>query len=154
MEDYVYKPIFNIRIYGILEHEDSILISDELHFGRSISKFPGGGLQFGEGTHECLVREFEEELNIGIKITDHFYTTDFFQPSAFDPKQQVVSIYYRITSPESTKIATTTDVFNFKPEEGITQQFRWIKKQLLSPDDLTFPIDKKVATMIAQRIRA
>ena len=75
---------FNVRVYGILiTEEGDLLLSDEYDFGFPHTKFPGGGLEYGEGTRECLMREFIEECNLKIEVLDHFYTTDFFQKSAF-----------------------------------------------------------------------
>src|SRR5215217_6897747 len=92
---------FNIRVYGILLGEDrQVLVSDEFIRGNYYTKFPGGGLEFGEGTRECLKREFKEEMNLEVEIGDHIYTTDFFQLSAFNPGHQIISIYYYATALE------------------------------------------------------
>jgi hypothetical protein len=48
---------FTIRVYGLLIHNGFMLVSDELIRGHRITKFPGGGLEFGEGTKDCLIRE-------------------------------------------------------------------------------------------------
>ena len=85
---------FNVRVYGILIDGNRLLVSDEKHRDISFTKLPGGGLQFGEGTVDCLKREFLEETSLEVEIISHFYTVDFFQPSAFNPQQQVISIYY------------------------------------------------------------
>lgn len=146
-------PLFNVRVYGILEHQGHVLLSDELHSGRSITKFPGGGLQFGEGTLECLKREFLEELNLEITVREHYYTTDFFQPSAFDKTQQVISIYYRVDSTGSSTIAVAQNPFDFNPEKNILQRFRWAPIKKLSAADVTFPIDQKVAISLAAEFR-
>ena len=54
---------FNIRVYGLLINEQKqVLVSDELIRGSYITKFPGGGLEFGEGTRNCLQREFMLKL--------------------------------------------------------------------------------------------
>ena len=54
---------FNIRVYGIVVNDrNELLVSDELVKGMQFTKFPGGGLEWGEGTQDCLVREFREEL--------------------------------------------------------------------------------------------
>ena len=66
-----------IRVYGVLIVDDQVLLSDEYHKGMEITKFPGGGLQHGEGTLDCLKREFREELNTDIRVRKHLYTTDF-----------------------------------------------------------------------------
>ena len=79
-----HSVMFNIRVYGILINETGqVLVSDEMIRGMNITKFPGGGLEFGEGTRDCLRREFMEEMNLQVQIGDHIYTTDFFQRSAF-----------------------------------------------------------------------
>jgi 8-oxo-dGTP diphosphatase len=86
---------FNLRVYGLFIHEGSILITDEYRMGQLLTKFPGGGMQLGEGTLECLKRECMEELEQEIHIKCHFYTTDFFQPTFFLPQtEQLISIYY------------------------------------------------------------
>ena len=55
---------FNLRVYGILINDQKqVLVSDEYIRGKHYTKFPGGGLEFGEGTRDCLAREFMEEMN-------------------------------------------------------------------------------------------
>ena len=39
---------FNIRVYGILIQDSNVLVSDEYIKGKNITKFPGGGLEYGE----------------------------------------------------------------------------------------------------------
>ena len=89
--------MFNLRVYGILLGSNmEVLVSDEFIRGNKYTKFPGGGLEFGEGTRDCLKREFMEEMNLEVRVTEHLYTTDFFQMSAFNPEDQIISIYYRV----------------------------------------------------------
>ena len=88
---------FTIRVYGILkDSNDRILLSDEFIRGDYFTKFPGGGMELGEGTRDCLKREFKEETGLNVKIGDHIYTTDYFQVSAFNKKDQIISIYYHV----------------------------------------------------------
>ena len=55
---------FVIRVYGIIiNNRNEILVSDEFQFNIKMTKFPGGGLHFGEGPEDCLRREFKEECN-------------------------------------------------------------------------------------------
>ncbi len=87
---------FNVRVYGLLMNADNeILISDEREYGMSFTKFPGGGLEFGEGLIDGLKREFVEECNVEVEVTSHFYTTDFFVKSAFNDSQ-IISVYYMV----------------------------------------------------------
>lgn len=139
---------FNVRIYGILIENGAILVSDEYHFGQQITKFPGGGLQFGEGTIECLKREFMEELQLEINIISHFYTVDFFQQSAFNKQHQVISIYYLIEKAEPIHAEISSSPSPSVPEINGSQSFRWLKKENIHQDAFTFPIDKRVAELL------
>ena len=139
--------LFNVRIYGILLSENNVLISDEYHYGTFITKFPGGGLQFGEGTIDCIKREFREELEMDIEVTEHFYTTDFFQTSAFNSKQQVVSIYYLVKATSPFIKTISFKKFDFEKKED-AQSFRWVAINEELKSELTFPIDKKVGEML------
>jgi 8-oxo-dGTP diphosphatase len=141
--------IFNVRVYGILINEQNeLLVTDEYHHGMNITKFPGGGLQFGEGTKDALHREMFEETGSEIEIIRHFYTTDFFQQSAFNPAQQVISIYYLIRPVKPLNIEVKNKPFNFDVAGEGAQIFRWIPLQHLKKTDLTLPIDQFVAGII------
>ena len=69
---------FNLRVYALIINEEYILVSRELIMGKYLYKFPGGGLEYGEGLIEGLQRESMEEMNQNLKDIEHFYTTDFF----------------------------------------------------------------------------
>jgi len=147
---------FNIRIYGILINEHKqVLVSDELIRGSYITKFPGGGLEFGEGTRECLQREFLEEMNLKVETGKHIYTTDYFQISAFNPEHQIISIYYHAKALEEIKVPLKSKPFDFdeaqmKVYEATkeTETFRFIDWDDFSAEQLTLPIDKIVASMV------
>lgn len=148
--------MFNIRVYGILLGENKkVLVSDEFIRGNYYTKFPGGGLEFGEGTRDCLKREFMEEMNLEVKITGHIYTTDFFQMSAFNPEHQIISIYYFAEALEPIKAPLRDKPFDFDEREmkmyketGETETFRFIDWKDFSAESVTLPIDKVVADMV------
>ncbi len=150
--------MFNIRVYGILITEDQkVLVSDEFIRGNYYTKFPGGGMEFGEGTRECLEREFMEEMNLKIKVGEHLYTTDFFQISAFNPEHQIVSIYYLVHPLEEIKVPLREKQFDFDEEQmavyhasGETETFRMIPIELFNEASVHLPIDKVVAALIKQ----
>ena len=132
-----------------------MLVSDEYIRGGLYTKFPGGGLEFGEGTRDCLKRELKEELNIETKIGDHLYTTDFFQMSAFRPEDQIISIYYFAHQLEELKVPLRDKPFDFDEKQietynktGETETFRLIEWDKFSEETVTLPIDKIVAAMI------
>jgi ADP-ribose pyrophosphatase YjhB (NUDIX family) len=139
---------FTIRVYGICLEKDQVLVSDEYIYGHYVTKFPGGGLQFGEGTIEGLKREIVEETLQEVEVMGHFYTTDFFQVSAFNPDKQVLSIYYLVQFKEAPSFRVTDKVFDFAELRDDAQSFRWIKLSDLEPEHFTLPIDRKVAGML------
>lgn len=135
---------FNIRVYGIYINEsDEILLSDERIGNFCFTKFPGGGLEWGEGIIDCLIREWKEELDTAIEVIEHIYTTDFFQQSAFDDSQ-VISIYYKVKPQFSSDYLFKSKIFDFENTGHKENVFRWKRMSDLEEDDLTFPIDKKV----------
>jgi ADP-ribose pyrophosphatase YjhB (NUDIX family) len=141
---------FNVRVYGILTNESGqVLVCDELIKGQEITKFPGGGLEFGEGTIDCLKREFMEETGNVVEVTEHFYTTDFYQVSAYNATHQIISIYYRVRPAGDFKITTTQTIFDFADRSEYAQTFRWIDLERISENDFTLPIDKIVGKMLA-----
>ncbi len=147
---------FNIRVYGIMLNEQrDVLVVDEERFGMQFTKFPGGGLELGEGIKDCLKREWMEELNQPIEIAEHFYTTDFFQLSGFNPEHQLISIYYFVKPLEALKTKTSPEPFQFGEisPNGERLSFRWIPGGQLHPDMLTFPIDKLVAERLISYLK-
>jgi 8-oxo-dGTP diphosphatase len=150
---------FNIRVYGVLINEkDQVLVSDEYIRGNYFTKFPGGGLEFGEGTRDCLRREFLEEMNLNVEVGEHFYTTDYFQLSAFHPGHQIISIYYLVTATEEITTRLSTTPFDFDEnqlkvysQQQETECFRFIDWEIFSEDAVTLPIDKIVARMLKNR---
>ncbi len=148
--------MFNIRVYGILiNDEKQVLVSDEFIRGSYYSKFPGGGLELGEGTRECLKREFKEEMNLNVEVGEHIYTTDFFQISAFNQSHQIISIYYFVKALEEIQVPLRLKEFDFDEDqlyiyekENEIETFRFIDWDLFSADSVTLPIDKIVAGII------
>jgi 8-oxo-dGTP diphosphatase len=148
--------MFNIRVYGILIGENKqVLVSDELIRGGYYTKFPGGGLEFGEGTRDCLKREFKEEMDLDVRIGDHIYTTDYFQMSAFNPAHQIISIYYFAHALQPIKAPLRLKPFDFDEqklavykEKGETETFRFIDWNDFSEESVSLPIDKIVARML------
>ncbi len=147
---------FNIRVYGILINEQKqVLVSDEFIRGNYYTKFPGGGLEFGEGTRDCLKREFLEEMNLEVEVKEHLYTTDYFQMSAFNPDHQILSIYYRVEPLKEISVRLSNTAFDFDEHQmaaynlhNETESFRFIDWNDLSEDSVTLPIDKIVVGMV------
>lgn len=137
---------FNIRVYGICLKKGKLLLVSEKMRGFEFTKFPGGGLEFGEGIQDALTREFEEELSVRIKILRHYYTTEFYQVSAFNPEEQLISIYYLVELPDMNEQLSFP--FHSEQSETHTLLFDWQELKNLNEDDVTFPVDKVVLKML------
>lgn len=149
--------MFSIRVYGILMTEQKdVLVSDEYIRGGFYTKFPGGGLELGEGTRDCLQREFMEELNMSITVGDHLYTTDFYQQSAFHPAYQIISIYYHVHANMPLVVDFKARPFDFLPEQisdpkGEAEVFRLIPWHEFNAETVSLPIDKVVANLLKEK---
>jgi 8-oxo-dGTP diphosphatase len=144
--------MINVRVYGILINgQQQVLVADEYIRGAYFTKFPGGGLEFGEGTRDCLKREFMEEMNLRVEVGEHIYTTDFYQQSAFNNNYQILSIYYFVHALEPIAVTLKTTPFDFDAEllnkyetTKEIEAFRFINLSDFKPEDVTLPIDKIV----------
>jgi 8-oxo-dGTP diphosphatase len=139
------KPNFTIRVYGIFIKDGNLLLSKEYFSKTDMLKFPGGGLEFGEGTIDCLKREMQEEFGLEITIDRHFYTTDFFVESVFHESTQVMSIYYLMEV-----VSSDIPIGKIFKEENGEQQLLWQPLDGFDSESLTFPIDKKVAKLLLE----
>ena len=143
---------FNVRVYGLLiDNEQNVLVSDEEEQGIRYSKFPGGGLEFGEGLIDALKREFIEECDLQVEVLSHFYTTDFFVDSAFGGGQ-LISVYYLVKALQDFKFKISTCEFDFEGQLGESKQcFRLVNIKDLHEDSVTFPVDQHVIKLIKEQ---
>ncbi len=126
---------FNIRVYALVEHQNRFLLLKEPFMGKMIHKFPGGGLEFGEGVIDCLKREFKEELNLEIKKTKHFYTQEDFIETPAHPEKQLLLLYYKVSIQDFS-------VLNVLDPD--IEEIKWISRQELSPDLFYLDVDQIV----------
>ena len=139
---------FNIRVYGVWIHKGEVMVTDERMGGYEFTKFPGGGLEYGEGLFDGLKREFMEEMNQPVEIVEHLYTTDFFQRSAFKETDQLISVYYKVNPIGELTFELSKLKKDFKNEKGDEICFRMIPLSELRIEDLTYPIDQIVAKQL------
>lgn len=140
---------FNLRVYGLLIHEGKVLITHEHRAGFDMTKFPGGGLEKGEGLEACLIREFKEEMNLSVDVQDLFYVNDFLQISSFNPKDQLISFYFHIAiqPADLAIIQALVERSDLKLEE---QKFEWLQIDKMSSASFTFPIDRVVVEKLKE----
>ncbi|MBN1415540.1 MAG: NUDIX domain-containing protein [Bacteroidales bacterium] len=140
---------FNIRVYGLIINErKEILLTDEFMLDQKMTKFPGGGLHFGEGPADCIKREACEEFGQEVEIIEHFYTTHFFQQALFYPDHQLISIYYRIRFKDPIRFRISGKPFDFPSLVNGSQSFRWAVIASLQEEELSFPVDRYVLGLL------
>ncbi len=143
---------FNIRVYILLFDESNtrILLSDEIVEGENYTKFPGGGLEYGEGLLDCLHREAREELGQDVEVLHQYYTSEIFQPSKFSPENQIICVYYQCCLPKnkdgrrSPTFRVTEQKYDFIEKRERAESFRWQMIDSLREEDLSLPLDRQV----------
>ena len=143
---------FNIRVYFLLYDEalTSVLLSDEIVQGDYYTKFPGGGLEYGEGLLDCLHREAREELGQDVEVLRQFYTTELFQVSKFVPEDQIICVYYECCLPKNDQgwrlpiFRVSEQKFDFVEKREREESFRWQLIETLQEKDMSLPLDKLV----------
>lgn len=128
---------FNLRIYALIVNErNEVLICDEVHRKIPMTKFPGGGMEWGESPLECLRRELNEEMAVDVTHAKLFYLTDFFQTSYLNPHDQVVAIYY------------TCEIKGIPKQIEANVEFYWYPISDLQEEQFTFSMDKMVCSLL------
>ncbi len=136
------------------ECKTSILLSDEIVGGEYFTKFPGGGLEYGEGILDCLHREAIEELGQDVEILEQFYTSEIFQVSLFSPDDQIVCVYYKCClSPDNMgrrlpKFRVARQKFDFLKIREREESFRWQSIDTLKEEDLSLPLDQQLVARL------
>jgi 8-oxo-dGTP pyrophosphatase MutT (NUDIX family) len=142
-----------IRVYAlILNEQKEVLLSDEYLMDMKMVKFPGGGMEPGEGPLDCLKREAMEEFGQELTHIRHFYTTDYYQQALFYEDHQLVSIYYLADFLEEIRFIISDKPFDFPGLVNGNQSFRWASLDVLTQEDLTFPVDRKVLGLLRDNI--
>jgi len=135
---------FNLRVYGLVCNEKSeILLFSERRNGFQMLKFPGGGVEYGEGIIDALKREFKEELDTEIQRAEFFYFNEEFQKSSFQKSDQLVAFYYLVDVDHAAiSILPKTPLDATDPSDF--EQASWHPLSEIASADLTFPVDRKV----------
>lgn len=130
----------NVRVYVACVKDQKIFALFEEYAGTSLLKLPGGGLEYGEGTLECLHRELDEELNLKITNLQHFYTQEDFVVSRFRDNEQLLTVYYTAEIIDETELIL---------KDLCIEKTEWIS--LKEDNPFTLPVDKIVFEKLKER---
>jgi 8-oxo-dGTP pyrophosphatase MutT (NUDIX family) len=132
---------FNVRVYGIWIKSDKILLSHENIDGYEMTKFPGGGIEYGEGALECLKREFMEELGVEISQSKLVHVSEKYIQSAFKENEQVIAIHYLIESEDDIK--NYEIIQNTGVGKSNQHRFKWYDLSPAIINSFTFEMDRE-----------
>jgi hypothetical protein len=97
-------------------------------------------------------------MNLKVDVLEHIYTTDFYQRSAFNPEQQIISIYYLVKALEPLLVPLKEMPFDFDEHQQqlisknvAVEAFRFVDWEKFSPESVSLPIDKVVAAIIKEK---
>ena len=131
----------NVRVYCCIVKDQKVLVLHEEYVGQHLMKFPGGGLELGEGLIDCLKRELDEELNIKITNLQHLYTQEDFLVSRFRDNEQLLSIYYTANILDETELLI---------RDMLIEKIEWLDLKT-SDNPMPLPIDKIAFTRLQER---
>jgi 8-oxo-dGTP diphosphatase len=69
------------RVNGILLKGDSVLmVKHHMGGGNYFWNVPGGGMKYGSSAAQNLVREFQEETGLIVRVEEYLFTHEFLKP--------------------------------------------------------------------------
>tara|TARA_B110000285_G_scaffold235522_1_gene317781 strand:- start:628 stop:1773 length:1146 start_codon:yes stop_codon:yes gene_type:complete len=144
----IHHPVsrFNVRVYGMILDEtgERLLICNErLPDGSYAQKFPGGGVELGEGVMDAWWRECQEELGCqpAMQSVELFHTVETFIRSIFRPDDQLIALYY-VCRLQSNEDVAWTEESAASPGGESNVQVSWKDWRSLDFRSFRFPTDQ------------
>ncbi|MBI1766742.1 MAG: NUDIX hydrolase [Bacteroidetes bacterium] len=127
-----YGNKIRVRVCGLCEVDNKILLVN--HIGITKADFwapPGGGLNFGETTQECLSRELLEETGLQIEVEGFLFACELIRPPL-----HAVELFFKVKS-TTFQLKTGTDLEAGSPSIIKETRFMdWNEIQSISLDQL------------------
>lgn len=83
-----------IRVCGILEKNDKLLLVKHIKNNSEYYLLPGGGVDHGEDFRTALKREFMEECNLDVEVEDMVFISEGIAPNG---GRHIVNIYFKVS---------------------------------------------------------
>jgi 8-oxo-dGTP diphosphatase len=135
----VYGNKVRVRACGLCWRESALLMVN--HKGLTAGDFwapPGGGVEFGDGIEDTIVKEFKEETGLIVEPGAFVFGCEFIQ----NPLHSI-ELFYEV-QPSGGKLITGSD-----PEVQIIEAVRFIEFEAIKnlPEDSVHGIFKVVNTI-------
>lgn len=130
---------FNARCYAVIRSsQDRVLVMMERWKGVDLNKFPGGGLELGEGLLECIYREIDEEFERNEHLNyKHLHTPTGCFSSRFKPQEQLLLNYF--TNRENAEETN----WELIPNDPNLLGIKWLELKAENAEWLTLESDKE-----------
>ncbi len=141
---------FNVRVYMVVTRQgqdgkEEVLVSYERLPLGGVMKFPGGGLEWGEGTAACLRREALEELGQPVEVGSLIHFSQQTHVSSFDVNHQVLAVHYAAELTGEVMFDDDGELGDVcgKRVPMMTQRLGWRPVEDLRPEEFRFASDRE-----------
>lgn len=141
---------FNVRVYMVVTRKahdgaEEVLVSYERLPLGGVMKFPGGGLEWGEGTAACLRREALEELGQTVEVGSLIHLSQQTHVSSFDANHQVLAVHYAAELTGEVMFDDDGELGDVcgKRVAMRTQRLGWRPVEDLRPEEFRFASDRE-----------
>ncbi len=147
-----YSGKVRVRVGGLLLRDGAILLAAHRGLLPHEAPFwspPGGGWQFGESIRAALVREFQEETGLAVRVGRFLHLHEFSSG-----KLQTLELFFEVLADESAQPQLGHDP-EHAPNQQLLTEVAWLTprqllhlppaqvhpvlRMVLSPDDIFVP---------------
>lgn len=89
----IYSNKVRVRVCGLLQEDNKLLLIKHKSIGSKgiLWSPPGGGIEFGETAEESLEREFLEETNLEVEVTNFLFTYEMM-----NKKHHAIELFFEV----------------------------------------------------------